>query len=111
MLIIISRNSFSQTWDKKSTEKRKIEICYKVCKGEEINQNDYSDLFEKGLLEIMIKNISDSKDAEQVSMIIDASRKYFIKKCDLYIALADSINKSQRLKNIKDSIVVPDNKK
>jgi len=106
ILMLINIQTYCQTWDNKSIAKRKIEICYKVCKGEALNQYDFNDLFEKRLLEIMIKNIKSDKDADQVSKIIVSSQEYFIVRCELYQALADSVFQSSILKNKEDSTVI-----
>ncbi|MFH2141871.1 MAG: hypothetical protein ABIJ97_05580 [Bacteroidota bacterium] len=106
LLITISISVFSQTWDKKSIEKRKTEILYVTCKGGDITQNDFTDLFVKGLLESLVNNCNDSKDVEHINMIIDNSRRYFDSICEHYNAIADSVYQS-RLMNIKaDSLVV-----
>ena len=57
LMITISVNGFSQKWDKKSVERREFEILYKVCKeDQDINQNDFTDLFQKGLMEAIVRN-------------------------------------------------------
>jgi len=111
-MITISSRAFSQAWDKKSIDQRRTEICYKICKeGGDITQKDFTDLFEKGLLEILVKNCNSDKDVKQINMIIENSRKFFNTKCKLYLAKADSVYKSY-IENIKaDSIAVPENTK
>jgi len=110
LMVTISGKCFSQTWDQKTIEHRRTEILYKLCNGCEINQKDYSDLFEKGLLDLLIKNIKDHKDVEQITKIIDSSNKFFYSKCLSYKAKTDSLY-NVYLSNIKaDSIAIPEKK-
>jgi hypothetical protein len=106
VLIQMYSRAYGQSWDKNSIEKRRFEICYKVCKGEELSSDDFTDLFEKGLLEILVKNVKSDKDVYQIEKIIEGSNKYFMHSCDLYQAIADSVYKSCINRNKADSIVV-----
>jgi hypothetical protein len=111
LMITISSPVFAQTWDKKSIEKRRTEILYKLCNGGEMVQEDCSDLFEKGLLDILIKNISGPKDVEQINKMVDGSLKFYNFKCQMYFAKTDSAY-NVYLQNTKaDSIAIPVQKK
>ena len=109
-MITISFKGFSQTWDNKNYEQRKMEILRKICLSNEvINQNDFTDLYEKGLLDTLINNIrSSAKDVEQIDMIINNSNSFFNTKCKLYSAKADSIYHTNllMLNILSDSTVV-----
>ncbi len=112
LMITMNIKGYSQTWDKKNIEKREFEILYKTCKlGQGIDQNDFTDLFVNGLIEEMIKNIKDTKNMEQIKMIIDNSRSYFDLKCASYIAKVDSAHKAYILNIKADSVVMPENGK
>jgi hypothetical protein len=111
LMVSLCSKAFSQTWDKQNIEKRRTEILYKLCNGGEMTQADYSDLFEKGLLDVLVKNISGPKDVEQINMMIDGSLKFTNSKCKVYYAKTDSVYKAYLQNTKADSIAVPELKK